>query len=295
MKNIIMLGNLSYNINLFIQSGLTEGLKYSLEKTTKSLGNILNISIVLSKYGLDVWYFSNVGNDIEGSEIINNLHANKVHSDYVNILNNSKTTKNYIIRNLKNGTKTIICERDNNKYELNRKIDFDVDIIYTESSKFEFAKILKNHLINSKLVITVDKIDEETLNICKYADYIIMPLRYAEILSFIKIDTQNKQTIIDLFTKINNMFNGKIIIYDEMIGSIYQYNNRLNVIPKLGDKYKIKDNNFDVYKSTILYGIANDFNIDKTIKLACISKFLYDNNKMNFNIKEVIDIYEKNN
>lgn len=295
MKNIIMIGNLSYNINLFLNSFVIEGSKHSIVKKTKSLGNILNIAILLSKYNLDVWYFSSVGDDIEGKEIINNLHANAIHSDYINILNNTKTNKNYIIRNLKNNSKTIIYERDNSKYELIRDIDINPKVIYTDSSNFELSKLLKEKFLSSKLIITIDKLDEEVINMCKIADYIIIPIKYAEILSSVKFDYANKKSVIDLYIKTNKLFSATIVIYDEKIGSLYQNNNRLNIVPKLGKRDLIKENSFDVYKSTFIYSIANDFDIDKTVKLSCISKFLYDNNKSSFNIEEVIRIYEQNN
>lgn len=295
MKNVIMIGNLSYNVNLFINSLTSQNGKYPIIKKTKTLGNILNIAMILSKYDLDVWYFSIIGDDIEGKEIINNLHSNRIHSDYVNILNNTKTNKNYTIRNMKNNTKTIFYERNNYKYELLREINFNVDVVYTDSSNYELCKLLKEKYPNTKLIITIEKLDEETINICKIADYIIMPLKYAEILSSTKLDIANKKSIIDLYMKTNKLFSATIIIYDERLGSLYLSNNRLNIVPKLGDKNLNKESSFDVYKSTFICSIANEFDLDKTVKLSCISKFLYDNNKLNFDMKEVVKIYEQNN
>ena len=295
MKNVIMIGNLSYNVNLFINSLTSQNGKYPIIKKTKTLGNILNIAMILSKYDLGVWYFSIIGDDIEGKEIINNLHSNRIHSDYVNILNNTKTNKNYTIRNMKNNTKMIFYERNNYKYELLREINFNVDVVYTDSSNYELCKLLKEKYPNTKLIITIDKLDEETINICKIADYIIMPLKYAEILSSTKLDIANKKSIIDLYMKTNKLFSATIIIYDERLGSLYLSNNRLNIVPKLGDKNLNKESSFDVYKSTFICSIANEFDLDKTVKLSCISKFLYDNNKLNFDMKEVVKIYEQNN
>lgn len=76
MDNVLMIGNLSYNINLFLDSYPIENQTFNITKKTKSIGN--NISIVLSKYDLNVHYFSFVGDDIEGKEIINYLHSNKI-------------------------------------------------------------------------------------------------------------------------------------------------------------------------------------------------------------------------
>ena len=280
---------------MFINSLTSQNGKYPIIKKTKTLGNILNIAMILSKYDLDVWYFSIIGDDIEGKEIINNLHSNRIHSDYVNILNNTKTNKNYTVRNMKNNTKTIFYERNNYKYELLREINFNVDVVYTDSSNYELCKLLKEKYPNTKLIITIDKLDEETINICKIADYIIMPLKYAEILSSTKLDIANKKSIIDLYMKTNKLFSATIIIYDERLGSLYLSNNRLNIVPKLGDKNLNKESSFDVYKSTFICSIANEFDLDKTVKLSCISKFLYDNNKLNFDMKEVVKIYEQNN
>ena len=294
MKNVIVIGNLSYNINLFLNSFLIEGLEYSLTKKSKTLGNILNISSLLSKYDLDVYYFSCVGDDYEGKEIINNLHSNKIHSDYVNIINNTKTNKNYIIRNLKNNSKTIIYERNINKYELLRDITFNTSVIYT-SSNYELTNTLKFKTNNSKIVFSLNNIDEETLKIAKISDYIIIPVKYAEILSNTKLNRADKNSIINLYTLVNKLFSGKIIVYDELIGSIYEHNNRLNLVPKLGSKEKIKENSLDVYKATFIYGIANNYNLDKTIKISCISKFLYDNDRNYTNIREVLKIYDENN
>ena len=314
MKNVIMIGNLSYNVNLFINSLTSQNGKYPIIKKTKTLGNILNIAMILSKYDLDVWYFSIIGDDIEGKEIINNLHSNRIHSDYVNILNNTKTNKNYTVRNMKNNTKTIFYERNNYKYELLREINFNVDVVYTDSSNYELCKLLKEKDPNTKLIITIDKLDEETINICKIADVSkrllqIILISTLGIFSLIfkilnspflissstKLDIANKKSIIDLYMKTNKLFSATIIIYDERLGSLYLSNNRLNIVPKLGDKNLNKESSFDVYKSTFICSIANEFDLDKTVKLSCISKFLYDNNKLNFDMKEVVKIYEQNN
>ena len=93
MNNIIVIGDLNYNLNIFLNTFLKENNEYTINNITKSIGNILNVPIVLSKYDLNVYYFSCVGNDIEGKEIINFLHSNKVRSDYVNILNKKTNNK----------------------------------------------------------------------------------------------------------------------------------------------------------------------------------------------------------
>ena len=127
------------------------------------------------------------------------------------------------------------------------------------------------------------------------SDYIIIPIKYAQILTNVKLDILNKRTIIELYIKTKRLFSGKIIIYIENFGSVYEKDNIVSIIPKLGDKNKISNNSFDIFIATIIYGVSNYFSIDKIIKLATISKFLSDNNKQNLNIKEVLSIYEKNN
>ena len=106
MNNIIVIGDLNYNLNIFLNTFLKENNEYTINNITKSIGNILNVPIVLSKYDLNVYYFSCVGNDIEGKEIINFLHSNKIRSDYVNILN-KKTNNKYVVPSVAGGFYTM--------------------------------------------------------------------------------------------------------------------------------------------------------------------------------------------
>ena len=81
MNNIIVIGDLNYNLNIFLNTFLKENNEYTINNITKSIGNILNVPIVLSKYDLNVYYFSCVGNDIEGKEIINFIEVNDLEKE----------------------------------------------------------------------------------------------------------------------------------------------------------------------------------------------------------------------
>ena len=293
MDNVLMIGNLNYNINLFVDSYPVENQTFNIVKKTKSIDN--NISIVLSKYDLNVYYFSNIGDDIEGKEIINYLHSNKINTEYINTLNNTKTNKRYIIRNNKNNSKTILTERITNKYELNRNIEFVPSVIYSEEYDFNLIKKLKEKFITSKIITCLNEFTNDALNTCSLSDYIIIPLKYAQMLSNVKLDLRDKKSITSLYIKTKKLFSGRILIYIEEVGTIYEHNNMVSIIPKLGNKMLTNSSSYDIYVSTFIYSICKGFEMDKAIKLSTISKFLSDNNKQNLNIKEVIDIYEKNN
>lgn len=295
MKNVIAIGNLSYNINIFLNSYPIESQAYSIVKKNKTLGNILDICTLLSKNNINTWYFSIIGDDIEGKEIINNLHKNLINTDYINIINNSKTSKNYVIRNLKTNSKTILYEKNNKKYELIRDLNFNPDIIYIDSNEYTFLKKLKDIYPKIIVISTINSMEEEKLEIARLSDYVIVPIKYAEIITSLKLDLANKKSIMDLYLKMKSIFKNNIIIYSEEFGTLYQSDNKLNIIPNIKEIKQKKYNSFDIYISNIIYGITNDFHIDKTIKIATISKFLYENNKSILNIEEVIKIYEQNN
>lgn len=293
MDNVLFIGNLNYNINLFLDSYPLENQTYNIVKKTKSVGN--NISIVLSKYDLNVYYFSFVGDDLEGKEIINYLHSNKINTDYINVINNTKTNKRFIIKNTKNNSKTILSERINNKYELYRDINFKPNAIYTENYDYVLLKKLRQKFNTTKIITSLNEFTNDALNTCSISDYIIIPLKYAQMLSNEVLDIRSKKSIINLYIKTKKLFSGKILIYIEDVGTIYEHNNMISIIPKLGNKTLINSSSYDIYVSTFIYSICKGFEIDKAIKISTISKFLSDNNKQNLNIKEVIDIYEKNN
>ena len=138
-----------------------ENNEIPIVKQTKTIGSNLSIPIILSKYNLNVYYFSNIGDDIEGKEIINYLHSNKINTDYINTLNNTKTNKRYIIINNKNNSKTVLSERVFSKYSLIRKIDFMADIIYNDTYELDIIKELKNSFNNIKIVTNLTEITQD--------------------------------------------------------------------------------------------------------------------------------------
>ena len=273
MNNIIVIGDLNYNLNIFLNTFLKENGEYIINNITKSIGNILNVPIVLSKYDLNVYYFSCVGNDIEGKEIINFLHSNKIKSDYVNILN----------------------KKTNNKYELIRSINFIPNVVYSTIYNLEFILNIKSNFRSTKIITDLKEISEDAIKVCKLSDYIIIPLKYAQVLTGINLNIANKNSIIELYSRTKRLFSGKIIIYIEEVGCLFQNNNLISIIPKMGDKNKVSKSSYDMFISTFIYCINKDYTLDKTVKISTISKFLSDNGKQTFNIKEVLDIYEKNN
>ena len=222
------------------------------------------------------------------------MHSNLINSEFINIVNNNKTNKNYIIRNLKNNSKTKIYEKNNYKYELSRQINFIPDIIYNDSLNIKLLNDLKLKFKSTKIVTYIDQLNEEALDVLKLSDYIIIPLKFAEILSNTKLQLSNKRTIIDVYLKTKRLFNGIIIIYDENLGSIYENNNILNIVPKLGNKSLVKENSFNVFKATFIYSVLEGYDLDKNIKLSTFAKFLCDNNKTILDIKEVVRLYEEN-
>ena len=294
MNNIIVIGDLNYNLNIFLNTFLKENNEYTINNITKSIGNILNVPIVLSKYDLNVYYFSCVGNDIEGKEIINFLHSNKIKSDYVNILN-KKTNNKYVIRNTKNNSKTILSLKNSDKYELIRSINFIPNVVYSTIYNSEFILNIKSKFRSTKIITDLKEISDDAIKVCKLSDYVIIPLIYAQVLTGINLNIANKNSIIELYSRTKRLFSGKIIIYIEEVGCLFQNNNLISIIPKMGDKNKVSKSSYDMFISTFIYCINKDYTLDKTVKISTISKFLSDNGKQTFNIKEVLDIYEKNN
>ena len=231
---------------------------------------------------------------IEGKEIINFLHSNKIRSDYVNILN-KKTNNKYVIRNTKNNSKTILSLKNNDKYELIRSINFIPNVVYSTIYNSEFILNIKSKFRSTKIITDLKEISEESIKVCKLSDYVIIPLKYAQVLTGINLNIANKNSIIELYSRTKRLFSGKIIIYIEEVGCLFQNNNLISIIPKMGDKNKVSKSSYDMFISTFIYCINKDYTLDKTVKISTISKFLSDNGKQTFNIKEVLDIYEKNN
>ena len=185
--------------------------------------------------------------------------------------------------------------KNNDKYELIRSINFIPNVVYSTIYNSEFILNIKSKFRSTKIITDLKEISEESIKVCKLSDYVIIPLKYAQVLTGINLNIANKNSIIELYSRTKRLFSGKIIIYIEEVGCLFQNNNLISIIPKMGDKNKVSKSSYDMFISTFIYCINKDYTLDKTVKISTISKFLSDNGKQTFNIKEVLDIYEKNN
>ena len=137
MNNIIVIGDLNYNLNIFLNTFLKENNEYTINNITKSIGNILN----------------------------------------------KKTNNKYVIRNTKNNSKTILSLKNNDKYELIRSINFIPNVVYSTIYNLEFILNIKSKFRSTKIITDLKEISEDAIKVCKLSDYVIIPLKYAQVLT----------------------------------------------------------------------------------------------------------------
>ena len=87
-----------------------------------------------------------------------------------------------------------------------------------------------------------------------------------------KFDFANTNTLVNIYQKLNDRFDGNIVITLEGNGVLYTVNKEIKLLPAL-EITDIKDTTAagDVFHGAFAYGFASGFDIEKTIKIANIA------------------------
>ena len=93
-----------------------------------------------------------------------------------------------------------------------------------------------------------------------------------------KFDYNNPSTLVAIYDKLQNKYpNGSIVITLEEKGCLYQVGNEIKIMPGLKVQPVDTTGAGDIFHGAFTYGIANNFDMEKTIP----------------NLSEVLDYYAK--
>lgn len=204
-----------------------------------------------------------------------------------------------IVKELKSANVKIKYIQKSNTEELKYKeYNFIPEIIFSDGSS---SKVISKIFEKYKSAIKLIYVDHEDLNLfkaCESSDYIIFTLSVAENITNIKFDSENKDTLEEIFYKIKAKYNKNIILDLEANGTVFENSEKIKLMGKIKAKSSYQKRNKDVFYGALLYGINSNLEIDKSIRIATIAEYLSlkKSDKSIFipELKEVYEIYSKN-
>lgn len=298
MKKVLCIGNASYDITFPLETFPIENTKNRIEHVVECGGGpASNAAYLLGKWGIDTAFAGALGNDIYGEKLIDELKEVNVNIDYIEKLENTKTTLSCIIVGKEKSSRTILTYRSPD-LKLSKNINLKPDIILTDGQEFEKSMELIKSNPDAISIIDAGRAVDKVIELCKHVNYIVSSKQFAEEVTNIKIDLEDNSTLSKLFKKIAQLFPNKhYVVTLEDKGAVFVDDGYIKYAKTLKKAVIDTTGAGDIFHGAFTYGIAMNYPLESCVKLGNIAGAL-STTKLGSKasiptLEEVMKIYEK--
>lgn len=298
MKKVLSIGHLTYDVTLPVELFPKENEKIHIDKKNEGAGGPALISaLLLAKWDMEVYMAGTVGKDLYGEKIKKDLSLNRVNTKYIEEKEDYITTYSVGISNMEKSTRTLLIYDKENEKMQDIELDFEPDIIFVDG----YEPLLSSKMIKKypKAISIMDagKENKETLELAKMVNYLVCSKNFAQSVTGMKFDFENKKTLVEIFQKLESKFKGNIVVTLEENGCLYRMDNKIKLMPAIKVKTLDTTGAGDIFHGAFIYAVANEFDYEKVLKYASIAGTLSVTKIGNYNsipsLKEVNDVYEE--
>ena len=270
---VLCIGHSSWDITVPVDDYPTENVKYRFnEKYAAGGGPAGNAAYLLGKWGVDTVIATSIGSDDYGTKIKKEFQSVNVNTDYVETSYEKDTSFSFILVNKKNGSRTVFNITSEHLPLKKLTYEFTPDIILTDGHDYATSQSAISKYPHAISVIDAGRPVQEVIELCKYIKYIVCSKEFAETVTGLKMDFNNPQTLVNVYTKLQNKYpNSNIVITLESHGALYQVNNQIKIMPGLKCNVVDTTGAGDTFHGAFVYGLANNFDMEKVITLANIA------------------------
>ena len=255
-----------------IDSALTEGSKLDIsEYQENGGGHAGNVAYLLGKWGSEVYIASMMGADDFASKIKKDYETINIKTEYIETSFDKKTALSVVLFNKENKDTTVVNVANNLQL---KKYSFLVepDIIISDGYDFQATRSAFDKFNAAKRVLLVNKVNNNVLELARYANYIIFNQKAAKAITNIELEFTDSSTLVNTYNKLKQRYDGaEIVVTLGEKGCIYSVQNQVKVLPVV--KYDVVDTYGagDVFAGAFCYGISKNFDIEKSIMYATIA------------------------
>lgn len=295
---IFCIGNVSYDITMPMDKYPEENFKYrSNHRIECGGGSPSNAACLLNLWKMDASFIGAIGDDDFGRRIKQEFKNFNVNTYYMTICKNTKTTLSLVIPNIKNGSRTIITNRDK-KLKLNiNTIKEKPDIILMDGEEVDASNYLIEKFPDAITIMDANKVNDEVISLSKKVGYLVCSKAFAENYTNFKFDFNNNESIKEIYKKLKEDFKNEIIVTLEDRGSLYLFENELKIMPSIKVNAVDSTGAGDIFHGAFAYCISKKYDLEKSIKISNIAGALSTRTIGTRNsipdLEEVINIYEK--
>ena len=296
---VLCIGHSSWDITVPVEDYPIENTKYRYnEKYAAGGGPAGNAAYLLGKWGVDTVIATSIGSDDFGTKIKKEFQEVNVNTDYIETSYDKDTSFSFILVNKKNGYRTVFNVATEHPPLKKLSYEFTPDIVFVDGHDYGASQNALSKFPHAISVIDAGRVTQELIELCKYIKYIVCSKGFAETVTGLKFDFNNPQSLVNVYTKLQNKYpNANIVVTLEEHGALYQVNNQIKIMPGLKCNALDTTGAGDIFHGAFVYGLANNFDMEKIITLANIAGGL-SVQKMGSRLSiptlsEVLDYYTK--
>ena len=269
---ILCLGHISYDITFPVKEFITENKKIRVnERIECGGGPASNAAYLLGKWGSEVYIAGLIGDDIFGQKILEEFNEASVNTKYLEVRKNYKTSNSIIINNTSNSSRTILSYRETEEFMHKINLDFEPDIILIDGHEFEESNRLLEKYPNAISIIDAGRANENVIKLAKKVNYVVCSKEFAEEVSGIKIDYENESTIINLYRKLEENFQGIIVVTLESKGALYKYDGNIGIMDAIKVGAVDSTGAGDLFHGAFAYGVSKRYNLNTVVDIATVA------------------------
>ena len=202
---VLCIGHSSWDITVLVDDYPTENVKYRFnEKYAAGGGPAGNAAYLLGKWGIDTVIATSIGSDDYGTKIKKEFQSVNVNTDYVETSYEKDTSFSFILVNKKNGSRTVFNVTSEHLPLKKLTYEFTPDIILTDGHDYATSQNAISKYPHAISVIDAGRPVQEVIELCKYIKYIVCSKEFAETVTGLKMDFNNPQTLVNVYTKLQN-------------------------------------------------------------------------------------------
>lgn len=269
---ILCIGHAAYDITIPVDDFPIENTKNRItERVECGGGPASNAAYLLAKWKMDSYFAGVIGNDVYGNRILNEFNEIGVHTNFLQINQNLTTTSSFIIANRSNGSRTILTHRPTEMKMRDFEVDIEPSVILMDGQEVEMSKKMIKQFPNAITIIDAGRPKEGIIELAKMVNYLVCSKDFAEAVTQIKIDYNDVNSLVQVFLKLKEEFQNNIIVTLEEHGCLYEKENLIKRMPSIRVEAIDSTGAGDIFHGAFAYGIANKFEIERTLKYANIA------------------------
>ena len=279
---IACIGNAVFDFTVRGEEFIVEGVRNSFDNASYNPGGpASNAAYVLAKFGNLVDFYGQVGNDVNGRYVREEMEKSKVNINHLHLSDYVMTPFSFVIISEKKESRTINSVRSKNDFVgakiHNVKFDSDYDIILTDGKYSQDTIDLINK--NSKAITIIDagRVNDDVIKVCENINYIICSEDFANGVTSETLDGSYEKDII-VYKKIQQRFPNAIGIAITVgaRGYICEKNGEIVNCSSYNSGLKAIDTNCagDIFHGAFTHAIANGYSYCESLEFANVTASL---------------------